>query len=640
MISRYNSFLEDKLLESVVNESIVYFSPNLRKIIQKVSKNNEVGEELTKVEGQDIKPDITFIDLDKEGYLSFITMRNAVNLAKVKYPHIVDGGSSSIDIPSTLTADSIWRHDIEQDYNDLGIYKKSRNQIKIGKLINRLLPNKFTDKQIEEFVNTFKATIDNQGEKFKVVEGDDISFWYNSDNYKEKSGTLGNSCMASKTNIFQLYTHNPEVCKMVILVEDEKLLGRALVWKLNSINREFEKTEEGATQSTKLKPEYFMDRQYTINDSDVIKFRDYAKNNGWAYKSNNNHHSLQGVSFLGNSKNSSMIVTLKPYKGDSDYEYGRYPYLDTFRRYDPDTGYLYNDEDTDSDNAGNYILDNTGGGFTEIERGVYSEWYDSMIDEDDAVYSDAVSSYLRRDDAAMVERGPRSHRGWWPNDHDDIVFDNGIDEYIHRDDARYCEIDGDWIFEDDAVLVIDDIESDGEVNNDESWMREDDSRIISIHREIGSNKLWYKKLCEIDSNWSEYTHILKKLLVKDYNDEWIPKKFSILENKVSDALQSEENPADITGYEYLNEIDALALGYDVERHNPRTIDVFTYTNKISDLLSSIKTRLRNKLDKIEFQLSGKQLSLIEEDPEYKKKLIARRNWIIERLEEIEEERWF
>lgn len=639
MISKYNSFLEDKLLESVINESIVYFSPNLRRVIKKVSKTNEIGEELTNVEGQDIKQDITFLDLDKEGYLSFITMRNAVNLAKVKYPHIVDGGSNSIDITSTVTADSIWRHDIEQDYNDLGIYKKSRNQIKIGKLINRLFPNKFTDKQIEEFVNTFKATIENQGEKIRVVEGSDISFWYDSSNYKERSGTLGNSCMASKSNIFQLYTHNPEVCKMVILVEDDKLLGRALVWKLNSINKTFEKTEEGATQSVELKPEYFMDRQYTINDSDVIKFQNYAKENGWSYKSNNNHHSLENITFFNTSKRVNMTVTVKPYKGDSDYEYSRYPYLDTFRRYDPETGYLYNDEDTDSDNAGNYILDNTGGGFTEIERGVYSEWCDCTIDEDDAVYSDRVDSYLRRDDAVMVELGPRSHRGWWPSDHDDIVFDDGRDEYIHRDDSRYCEIDGSFIFEDDAVMVVSDIESDGEINEDDMWMRQDDSRIVSIYgEEIGDDKLWYKKLCEIDSNWENNTHILKKLLIKDYNNEWIPKKFSIVQSKISEPLESEENPADITGYEYLNEIDALALGYSVEKYNTQTIDVFTYTKNISDILSSIKVRLRIKLEKIDFELSGKQLSLIE-DTEYKRKLVARRNWILERIEEIEEERW-
>jgi hypothetical protein len=38
-----------------------------------------------------------------------------------------------------------------------------------------------------------------------------------------------------------------------------------------------------------------MDRQYTSKDSDVIKFKNYAKDKGWAYKANNNHHSLEPI---------------------------------------------------------------------------------------------------------------------------------------------------------------------------------------------------------------------------------------------------------------------------------------------------------------------------------------------------------
>ena len=31
--------------------------------------------------------------------------------------------------------------------------------------------------------------------------------------------------------------------------------------------------------------EYFMDRQYTIKESDVQKFKNYASEQGWCYKS-------------------------------------------------------------------------------------------------------------------------------------------------------------------------------------------------------------------------------------------------------------------------------------------------------------------------------------------------------------------
>ena len=84
MISKYNKFKEDLLLESLVNESFLYFSPPLRKVISKVG--GEISKELIDREGKDIKPDITFVDIDKEGYLSFTTMKNAVKTLVKKYP--------------------------------------------------------------------------------------------------------------------------------------------------------------------------------------------------------------------------------------------------------------------------------------------------------------------------------------------------------------------------------------------------------------------------------------------------------------------------------------------------------------------------------------------------------------------------
>ena len=38
MISRYDSFIGDLLLEKAINESMIYFSPALRKQLNKVSK--------------------------------------------------------------------------------------------------------------------------------------------------------------------------------------------------------------------------------------------------------------------------------------------------------------------------------------------------------------------------------------------------------------------------------------------------------------------------------------------------------------------------------------------------------------------------------------------------------------------------
>ena len=88
MISKYNSFLSELLLERAINESILYYSPDLRKIINKI--DSDIALDLRRSETSDIKPDVTFVDLDQEGYLSFSTMRNAKKNIVEKFPHLDD----------------------------------------------------------------------------------------------------------------------------------------------------------------------------------------------------------------------------------------------------------------------------------------------------------------------------------------------------------------------------------------------------------------------------------------------------------------------------------------------------------------------------------------------------------------------
>jgi hypothetical protein len=94
--------------------------------------------------------------------------------------------------------------------------------------------------------------------------------------------------MCDEKDIFDIYVENPDVCRLLVLLEDELVIGRAVIWKLSHINQG-------------LDAEYFMDRQYTIKDSDVDKFRDYANKEGWAYKEDNSHSSFSGIIYKGSS---------------------------------------------------------------------------------------------------------------------------------------------------------------------------------------------------------------------------------------------------------------------------------------------------------------------------------------------------
>ena len=626
MIYKYNSFRVDLLLEKAINESILYYSPELRKVINKL--DSDIGNALLDSEATDIKPDITFVDLDQEGYLSFTTMRNAKKHIVDKFSHLTDIDTEPI--PFHLS-DELFDLDRKGSPNATGITTKSRNQIGIGKFINKLFPGKYNDKEKEDFVNSFKAVLSRNTEKFELVEGSDISFWYDSKNYVERSGNLGSSCMAGKnSSVFRIYEMNPEVCKMLILKEDDKILGRSLVWKLNSI-RYLGRPMEGV--------EYFMDRQYTIKDSDVQKFRNYAKEQGWCYKSHNNHHSYSTVNIDGVDKNVGMAIKVKPFKGESDYDYVRYPYLDTFRRYDPNNGYLYNDNEDDSDNEGQYILDSTSGDYTEIHGGVYSEWYDRTIPEDEAVYSDRLSDYLLRDEAVEVTMGSRRHRGWYPSNYDDIVFDESIDEYLHADDCVYSEAKGYYIYKENAVQVISKVYSDGSIEeaNDEDWYYNEDPNLV----DIDSNDLWFEKLSDRWSEWNDYSYILRSIMTKDYDDNWIPKAIST--NVYLATEPNKDNSIDLMGIEYLTEVDAFLLGYDIDKNDVRLIDKLSYQESLSPIIYDLNFKYKSEVSRLNGILSKTgQLEFDfknENEEEYKDKIRKRLNRLSDRLEELENETW-
>ena len=625
MISKYNSFALDLLLEKAINESFLYYSPNVRKALSRI-KSNDIASELLGSEGTDVKPDMTFIDLGKEGYFSFITMRNAKPLMVAKYPNTdwsINIDNKPMPDPENYSND-LHEFDIAGGEDASGVFTKSRNEVGLGRFVNKLFPGKYSSKEVEDFVNSFKASLEKNGEHFDLVEGDDIEFWYNSNNYKAIAGTLGSSCMAQKRNLFGIYTQNQDVCKMLILKEDDKIIGRALIWKLASIRRMGEAIEN---------VEYFMDRQYTIKESDVQKFKNYAKEKGWCYKSYNNHHSYSTVTIDGEEKNVQMTVKVK------DKDYNRYPYMDTFRRYDVSNGILHNDDEQDRDYEGQYILEDTGGGYSEIEGGVYSEWYDRRVNDDDAVWSEPLSDYLIRDRAVEVTRGYSRRQGWYPEDYDDIFYDEDHDEYFHTDDGVYSEIENRTLWSETAVKVVTEIFGDGDVpSSDDQYMYEGDKDIT----EIDTDWFWFDRIGDKFNDWRDYRYISQKLLVVDYKGNYIPKQFSITTYKI----EPRDNAVDITGIEYLSKVDSLGLGYNIIESEKRITDWFTYTETISeytDILLERLPKLINRYDNVlnnegQLQLQFKGLRILtKEQQEYRDRVSMNRALCQDRVENLQEE---
>lgn len=242
------------------------------------------------------------------------------------------------------------------------LWTDSRNSMRIGRLVRALLPLTgltFTDSEVEKFVNEYKSTIDILNDAFSkldVVKGDKISYWYNIENYSNREGTLGSSCMADvDASYFDIYVGNPDVCQLVILYDDngsivdgryksKKIAARALLWT----------TTEG---------DKFMDRIYTSKNSDEQLFKKFAEKNGWWCKYRQSSDPNFSAELGTSSKKPKYIVQLKKWGEE-------YPYLDTLMYLNTNDGRLSNDGDLINANA---LLNSTGGGYDDIDSDDYDD---------------------------------------------------------------------------------------------------------------------------------------------------------------------------------------------------------------------------------------------------------------------------
>lgn len=221
---------------------------------------------------------------------------------------------------------------------DISVYKIQN--MKIGRIVSKLFSqetlknNKITSSDVELFVNSYKSYFDKNRVEFRIVEGEEIRKWYDQDNYSVLGkGTLWGSCMRHKERLkfLDLYTNNSNI-KMLILVqvEDgvEKLRGRALLWDEVILN-DFYQRIPGDIK--------IMDRIYTVLDSDLISFKNWAYQNGYIHKLEQNAKS----SLYFYDKNEILRLSFKISLKKTSFRY--YPFLDTFSYFCEDEGYLTND---------------------------------------------------------------------------------------------------------------------------------------------------------------------------------------------------------------------------------------------------------------------------------------------------------
>ena len=85
MLHRYNSFTEDLILESAINESMIFYTKDFKDSLIKLRnlKKSVIAQNLLEVEYTDVKPDMTFISIgENEGDIKFTQFKKAVSLIK------------------------------------------------------------------------------------------------------------------------------------------------------------------------------------------------------------------------------------------------------------------------------------------------------------------------------------------------------------------------------------------------------------------------------------------------------------------------------------------------------------------------------------------------------------------------------
>jgi hypothetical protein len=242
----------------------------------------------------------------------------------------------------------------------------------------------FKSSDVENFVNSYKAEYKNslKNLNFEIVDGYNILKYYNGNYYEKGNGTLNKSCMRHEQcqEYMEMYKRNPDKIKMLVLYGNNKktIRGRALLWYLDS-----------------PKNAVLLDRIYTIEDSDVLLFKTYAKNKGWMFK-NTQTFNCTTVSVNGKEEFIEMLVNIK-----GDFKY--FPYIDTLLYFSKKERFLTNSEKIYEENPNVIKLREIDGKESGNENFVYDVVNDAIINIQDSVYCYYGDGYTHKSSAVFVK---------------------------------------------------------------------------------------------------------------------------------------------------------------------------------------------------------------------------------------------
>lgn len=344
---------------------------------------------------------------DKSTYAKLL-LKKRINKDMLQDDHInyFDISKSDMSKISYLTKDRI---DLISQSEEDDFWSTSRRyKGKPGAFINKIFKD-VPNKEVENFATLWKTFSLEKAFNFKVVEGEDVRKYYSEDHHHKCSGSLENSCMKYDKcqKYLDIYVDNGVKMLVMFFKETDEILGRALLWE----------TIDGKK---------VMDRIYTVYDEEYLNhFIKWADDNDYYYKTKQNW--FQAIQFTKKGKSDEFKFEIK--LNNSDYKY--YPYLDTFKFLDKNSGTISN-FCQDHDNTDKYIcLSSPGGGYesanylrldeisreycysgdlicvtnsngetiwTDSDNCSWSDLYDKWILSSESTYSEELESNIYLDD--------------------------------------------------------------------------------------------------------------------------------------------------------------------------------------------------------------------------------------------------
>lgn len=290
-----------------------------------------------------------------------------------------------------------------------------RFHVKPGGFISKVFKN-ISAKDVEIFSNLFRAESKKPKFRFEVVSGEEIRNLYHHSKHASNDGSLGVSCMRydSCQKMMNLYVDNSDKITMLVMFDEyDNVMGRALLWDFDG-NK-------------------IMDRIYTINDEQLpFYFKKWATEKRYFYRCQQNwYNSLQFQNLNSDKKHLRLEVKL------DNYDFRHYPYLDTFRFYNPNNGTFSNYQPEGRDF---YTLCGSDGGYQSYNYLIYDDLDKYFRHRGETVHLDYLNinthpdrtSYSETNDAYILPEHCE-----WREDIRDYIFTG---EYSHLNNEERLEI--------------------------------------------------------------------------------------------------------------------------------------------------------------------------------------------------------